>query len=852
MANKTTYEVDLILKAQNKIGWELKELAKQVNKIEKETNEAWKEFKELWKQTKKTASTIWSDLRKLWWIIAWVFVVKQVIWFGVELFNLAWKLEVLDKKAKIVFWDFIWQVEQVAEESASSLWLTQTEFVNASASVWDLLIPMWFARKEATKMSTDITMLSWALSEWTWWTRTATEVNEILAKAMLWERDSLVSLWVKISEIDVQGRLLAKWMDKLTWKALEQAKWVATLELIYEKSTDAQTAFKEWWGSLVRQQAELGASLKSLKESLAKSLIPAFTKLLKKYKPLIEKNIELAKEWLENEDNINKFAKSIDEALIILDAIIITIGDVIWFLWEMKEMFKFVWDETTIWAESVWKDIFKLKEWFKNLWEKWDEMWDSIVHWVLDLMKEWFIIWWTLIWETIAKIKIKFSELIKDAKKWGANLIQEFIDWIGNKAEDLWQSVLDLAKKIENFLGFSSPTKKWPWKNADKWIPNMFKMFKTWFTRWEIEIWKAASRIALVVNDWINRISVLEIKDKLLDFKIVAWQTFDDLWIQIQSQKKVVGELVDEYKDLKDSVSDIDEQIADIAKTWLEEIAWRAVGVQDELKWINIELKANNKELEDSKKNYIDWLDITEKEKDALKLKQIWLEKELNKDKELLELKKKKLETELNTAKQFVSQEDIQQARLEAESSITEKIFFRMAARIREAQEEKKRFTELIEAKKELIKWQIKTEADNYKTLVDLKKQLDSDYFKLFWEHVQKQSKSVEDIILKMQDLTWWKKWLEKISTPEFDRLEEVNKRETWWPVISWSPYIVGEKWPELFVPSSSWSIIPNNDINNSVNINMWWVSVRNESDINKIVNMLTRKIQLKRTYNIA
>jgi len=66
--------------------------------------------------------------------------------------------------------------------------------------------------------------------------------------------------------------------------------------------------------------------------------------------------------------------------------------------------------------------------------------------------------------------------------------------------------------------------------------------FRNSFTRnssfREIEIWKAASRIALVVNDWINRISVLEIKDKLLDFKIVAWQTFDDLWIQIQSQKK--------------------------------------------------------------------------------------------------------------------------------------------------------------------------------------------------------------------------------------------------------------------------------------------------------------------------
>lgn len=73
-------------------------------------------------------------------------------------------------------------------------------------------------------------------------------------------------------------------------------------------------------------------------------------------------------------------------------------------------------------------------------------------------------------------------------------------------------------------------------------------------------------------------------------------------------------------------------------------------------------------------------------------------------------------------------------------------------------------------------------------------------------------------------------------------------------PVSSGSTYLVGERWPELFTPSSSWNITPNNQLGGvTVSINFGGVSVRNESDINSIANMvadtLTRKLQLSKMW---
>ena len=75
-------------------------------------------------------------------------------------------------------------------------------------------------------------------------------------------------------------------------------------------------------------------------------------------------------------------------------------------------------------------------------------------------------------------------------------------------------------------------------------------------------------------------------------------------------------------------------------------------------------------------------------------------------------------------------------------------------------------------------------------------------------------------------------------------------ERELWWPVRAWNSYLVWEKWPEIFTPTSSGRI--NNNVwlwSPTININMWWVVVNNEADedrlIDKIKKALIRETQL-------
>jgi len=79
-------------------------------------------------------------------------------------------------------------------------------------------------------------------------------------------------------------------------------------------------------------------------------------------------------------------------------------------------------------------------------------------------------------------------------------------------------------------------------------------------------------------------------------------------------------------------------------------------------------------------------------------------------------------------------------------------------------------------------------------------------------------------------------------------------KKAGWWPVVMWNTYLVGEKWPELFVPNTSWKIIPNNEItnNNWITINISWVSVRNDNDIQELAKEMIRQVKLEKNFWIA
>ncbi len=209
-------------------------------------------------------------------VVAGAAILAGAVIVGKELLTLGTRLEQMDAKATTVFGDQKGLVDSWAKANANAMGLTSREATGLAANFADLLIPMKFTREQAAAMATDVVGLSGALSQWTGGSRSAAEVSQILAKAMLGERESLKELGISILDADVKARLLTKGQQDLTGAALEQAKAIATQELIFEKSADAQAAFTKGSTTLIGKQQAAKAKLRELVDTLAVGLLPVF------------------------------------------------------------------------------------------------------------------------------------------------------------------------------------------------------------------------------------------------------------------------------------------------------------------------------------------------------------------------------------------------------------------------------------------------------------------------------------------------------------------------------------------------------------------------------------------------
>ena len=178
------------------------------------------------------------------------------------------------RKATVVFGETLPTVQAWARQNANALGLTTQQAVALAAGAQDLLVPMGFVREEAVDISTTLIGLSGALAEWSGGQRTSAEVADTLTAALLGERDALTGLGISISAADVEARLAAKGQKDLEGALLQQAEAQATLELILEKSTDAQRAFADGANEPIRKMQLQKAAIQESKDALALDLIP--------------------------------------------------------------------------------------------------------------------------------------------------------------------------------------------------------------------------------------------------------------------------------------------------------------------------------------------------------------------------------------------------------------------------------------------------------------------------------------------------------------------------------------------------------------------------------------------------
>lgn len=135
------------------------------------------------------------------------------------------------------------------------------------------------------------------------------------------------------------------------------------------------------------------------------------------------------------------------------------------------------------------------------------EIWTAIQNWLAAL--------WTGIlaqakktWEDMRAfifsvtdgIKNLFEGLVNSAFNWGRNLMANFIEGFKSLFASLWDALKAAADAVAGFLGFHSPARLGPGRDADKWAPNFVDMFaeglRAGIPKIEIAVGDLASRMA--------------------------------------------------------------------------------------------------------------------------------------------------------------------------------------------------------------------------------------------------------------------------------------------------------------------------------------------------------------------
>lgn len=244
--------------------------------------------------------------------------------FGAASIRAASDAEEIQNKFSVVFAAVEEEATQMADTLAENYGLARAESQNLLSATGDLLTGFGFSDDAALGLSNQVQELSVDLASFNNLQGGASQASEIITKALLGERDALTTLGVKVSEADVQNRLLAEGKSELTGNALLAAKAEATFALIMEQTGKAQGDFARSSESAANKQRVLQARFSDLQVEIGNKLLPIWNDMLSVFLeviPVIAQVVEEGFNWLSNvittiSDFVNNNAELVKALLI--------------------------------------------------------------------------------------------------------------------------------------------------------------------------------------------------------------------------------------------------------------------------------------------------------------------------------------------------------------------------------------------------------------------------------------------------------------------------------------------------------------------------------------------------------
>lgn len=215
-----------------------------------------------------------------------------------HLINASAKAEETANKFRVVFAEEAAAVGKWVDDINSKFGLGRTNLRRWLSSVQDILVPMGFARDEASRLSTEIVQLGLDLASFNSGTHTTDEALQALISSLIGEREPLRRLGVTITEAEIKEQALKRGIIATGEEMTRQQKAILTYKLAMEQSADAVGDLERTQDSYMNRLKKFHGTWQDFQEEIGEVIKQTYGKdTLNMAINFLEQNKEAVSDW---------------------------------------------------------------------------------------------------------------------------------------------------------------------------------------------------------------------------------------------------------------------------------------------------------------------------------------------------------------------------------------------------------------------------------------------------------------------------------------------------------------------------------------------------------------------------
>lgn len=212
-------------------------------------------------------------------------VAFQALRFSAEMVNMASSVEEMQSKSAVVFGKFVTDVRSQLEKFGDTVGRSTFELEGMASSIQDTFVPMGFARKEAAKLSVQLTKLAVDVASF----NNASDVETMMAfqSALVGNHETVRRFGVVITEATLKQELLRMGITKTADEITNAEKVQARLNLIIAGTADAQGDAERTNTSFANSMKALSAEFQEFMVEAINPMLPALANMVRSIKESI-------------------------------------------------------------------------------------------------------------------------------------------------------------------------------------------------------------------------------------------------------------------------------------------------------------------------------------------------------------------------------------------------------------------------------------------------------------------------------------------------------------------------------------------------------------------------------------